>query len=112
MSPEQRSLATQRFQEFRSLPPEQKQMIRERWQKFRSLPPEQQSSVRENYRKFRDLPPQRRQMLRQRWNGATPAERQQMLQNLRERRMNRLQQQGGPQRGSMRPQERRFPRRP
>jgi len=27
--------------------------------------------------------------LRQRWNGATPAERQQMLQNMRERRLNR-----------------------
>ena len=103
MSTQQKDLASQRFQKFRTLPPEQKQTVRERWQKFRSLSPDQQSSVRDNFRKFRALPQQQRQMLRQRWNGATPAERQQMLQNMRERRMNRLQQGG-------RAQERQAPR--
>ncbi len=90
MSPQQQGMATQRFQHFRALPPEQKQMVRERWQKFRALPPEQQSSIRDNFRKFRNLPPDRRRMLRERWRSATPAQRQHMLQNMREQRMKRL----------------------
>jgi TRAP-type C4-dicarboxylate transport system substrate-binding protein len=47
--------------------------------------------VRQNYRRFQELPPDRRQLLRQRWRNATPAQRQEMLQQLRDHRMQRMQ---------------------
>jgi len=45
--------------------------------------------VRQNFRYFSRLPPQQRAQLRQRWLGATPQQRQQMLQHQREQRLQR-----------------------
>jgi hypothetical protein len=50
------------------------------------LPPEEQDNVRDSFRKFKNLPPERRKLLRERWNNATPAERQRMLDRMREQR--------------------------
>jgi hypothetical protein len=36
--------------------------------------------VRAAFQRFRQLPPERRRQLRQRWNNATPEQRQQQLQ--------------------------------
>jgi Protein of unknown function (DUF3106) len=103
MTPEQRGAARQRFQRWQALPPAERQQLRQRWEQFRSLPPDRQRAVRENFRKFQSLPPQRRQALRQRWQAATPAERQQMLQQARQRAFERQQMRPQPQ--QMRPQE-------
>jgi hypothetical protein len=85
MTPEQRGQAQKRFQQWHSLPPEQRSALRDRWNRFQSLPPDQQAAVRQNFHRFRQLPPERRQMLRQRWQSASPAERQMMIQRARER---------------------------
>ena len=87
MTPEQRGQAQQRFQRWHSLPPDQRRVLRDRWQRFQSLPPNEQGAVRQNFRRYQQLPPERRQMLRQRWLNASPAERQQMIQRARERRI-------------------------
>jgi len=69
---------------------DQQQALRQRWEKFKSLPPNEQSAVRQNFHRFQQLPPQRRNELRERWHNASPAQRQQMLQQSRERRMQRM----------------------
>jgi len=91
MTPDQRVAARDRFRRWQALPPEQRQLLRQRWQQFRSLPPDRQRAVRENFRKFESLPLQRRQALRQRWQAASPAERQQLLQQARQRSFERQQ---------------------
>ena len=83
MSEGQRDQARERFSRWRELPPEQRQALRSRWQKFQALPPNEQAKVRENYRRFQQLPPERRQMLRQQWRNATPAQRQQWVDQAR-----------------------------
>jgi len=88
-------LARQRFQTWRALPPDQRRVLRERWEKFKSLPPDEQAVVRQNFRKFQQLPPERRKALRERWRNATPAERKQMLQHIRERQLQRAQRRPG-----------------
>jgi hypothetical protein len=40
--------------------------------------------VRENFRRFQQLSPERREALREQWRRATPAQRQQWLQRMRE----------------------------
>jgi TRAP-type C4-dicarboxylate transport system substrate-binding protein len=52
-------------------------------ERFRSLPPEQQNAVRENFHRFQSLPPEQRRNLRQRWQNASPAERQKMIARAR-----------------------------
>jgi Protein of unknown function (DUF3106) len=86
MSPDQKRDARNRFQRWNDLPPDRRREVRNRWQKFRELPPNEQQAVRENFRKFKNLPPERRRALRERWQKATPAERQHMLQRMREQR--------------------------
>src|SRR5215472_5135081 len=85
MSDAERGQARDRFERFRTLPPEQRQALRQRWQHFQSLPPSQQAAIRENYRRFQQLTPERRQELREQWRAATPAQRQQWLQQSRGR---------------------------
>jgi hypothetical protein len=85
MSPQERQGAQTRFAQWRSLSPQQQSLIRERWQQFRSLPPEQQRAVRESFRSVRALPAERREALREQWRAASPQERAQMMQRLRER---------------------------
>jgi hypothetical protein len=63
------------------------------------LPPDQQAAVRQNFHRFRQLPPERRQMLRQRWQSASPAERQMMIQRARERQMRNMEMRGAGPRG-------------
>jgi len=89
MSPEQRSSAKERFERWRDLPPEDRRQLRDRWEKFRALPPEQQEHVRDNFRRFRNIPPERRRELRERWENATPDERERMLDRLRQQREQR-----------------------
>jgi Protein of unknown function (DUF3106) len=91
MSAEQRGQAQQRFQRWQSLPPEQRRVLRDRWEKFQSLPPEQRAAVRQNFRRFQQLPPEKRQTLREQWRNASPAERQRMVQQVREQRTRRMQ---------------------
>ncbi len=90
MSTQQKDMARERFQKWRALPPEQRSALRERWERFRSLPPEQQAAVRQSFRRFQQLPPERRQMLREQWRNASPAERQSMVERMRERRRERM----------------------
>src|SRR5256886_13557988 len=85
MSAEQRDKARERFSHWQSLPPDQRHALRSRWQKFQSLPPNEQARVRENFHKFQQLPPAQRQMLREQWHKASPAERQHMVEQARER---------------------------
>jgi len=42
--------------------------------------------VRDNFRRFQTLSPEQRSSLRQRWQNATPAERQKMIARARARR--------------------------
>jgi hypothetical protein len=65
-------------------------MLRERLENFRALPPDEQNIVRDNFHRFQSLPPQRRAMLRERWQNATPAERQKMIARVRARRAHPL----------------------
>jgi hypothetical protein len=85
MSETERQQARDRFARFRALPPEQRQALRQRWQHFQSLPPGQQAALRENFRRFQQLPPERREELRDQWRRATPAQREQWLQNARDK---------------------------
>jgi TRAP-type C4-dicarboxylate transport system substrate-binding protein len=39
--------------------------------------------MRENFHRFQQLPPEQRRNLRQRWQAATPAERQRMIARAR-----------------------------
>src|SRR5579872_1819083 len=96
MSPEQRGQAQKRYQQFQALPPQQRRDLRDRWEKFQSLPPNEQAAVRQNFHRFQDLPPERRQMLRQRWKNASPAERKQMVQHVREQRSRRMEMRAPP----------------
>lgn len=89
MTPEQRSSARERFQSWQRLPPEQRAQIRRRWQQFQRLTPEQRAEIRQNVNAFSRLPPAQRMQLRQRWLNATPAERQSMLQRMRQQRGSR-----------------------
>jgi len=86
MSTNQRAQARERFNQWQQLPPQRRQMLRKRWEDFRAQSPAQQQAARDNLRKFKSLPKQRRQQLRERWQSATPAERQDMIQRLRQRR--------------------------
>ncbi len=92
-APEQRSSARTLPGVAASLPPQQRATMRRRWQQFQRLTPEQRQQIRQNLNAFARLPPEQRLQLRQRWLNATPVERQQMLQNLRQRptRQQRLQ---------------------
>ncbi len=87
MSQDQRTQARQRFNQWQQLPPQRRDQLRQRWEEFRSQPPARQQAARENFRKFQQLPQQRRQQLRERWQNATPAQRHDMIERARERRM-------------------------
>jgi hypothetical protein len=89
MSPDQRAMARQRFQQWRQLTPQQRQTLRRRWQQFRSLPPQQQQAIRRSYREFQRLPPGQRSLLRHQWQSATPAQRQLMIQHANQMRSQR-----------------------
>ena len=52
---------------------------------YRELPPDQQAQVRENYHRYKKLTPEQRQKLRERWQNASPEERQRMLERRRKR---------------------------
>ena len=84
MTPEQRGSARDRFQAWQRLPPFQRALIRRRWQQFQRLNPQQRAEIRQNLNTFSRLPPAERMQLRQRWLNATPAERQSMLQRMRQ----------------------------
>jgi hypothetical protein len=99
MTAEQRSNARARFQAWQQLPPQQRALIRRRWQQFQQLTPQQRQEIRQNLSAFARLPPAQRMQLRQRWLNATPAQRQSMLEGLRLRRQQRLQQAPPPFRG-------------
>jgi hypothetical protein len=86
MSDQQRSSARQRFQAWQRLPPGQRALIRQRWQQFQRLNPQQRAAIRQNYNTFSRLPPAERMQLRQRWLNASPAERQSMLERMRQQR--------------------------
>jgi TRAP-type C4-dicarboxylate transport system substrate-binding protein len=94
MTPDQRGQAQQRFQRWQSLPPDQRRVLRDRWERFQSLPPDQRAAVRQNFRRFQQIPPEKRQMLREQWRNASPAERQRMVQQVREQRSRRMQMHG------------------
>ena len=68
--------AQERYSRWKELTPEQQELARKRWHKYRELPPEQQERVREDYHRFKKLTPEQRQRLRERWQNATPEERQ------------------------------------
>jgi len=61
-------------------------MLRDRLEKFRALPPDEQKIVRDNFHRFQSLPPEQRRTLRERWQNASPAERQRMVARVRARR--------------------------
>jgi hypothetical protein len=86
MDTEHRAQARERFQTWQSLPEERRELIRRRWERFQQLDPEAQELIRQNFRAFARLPPWKRQQLRRRWLAATPAERERMLNRMRERR--------------------------
>jgi acyl-CoA reductase-like NAD-dependent aldehyde dehydrogenase len=86
MTPQQRSSARDRFQSWQRLPPGQRALIRQRWQQFQRLNPQQRAAIRQNFNTFSRLPPAERMQLRQRWLNASPAERQSMLERMRQQR--------------------------
>ena len=85
MSPEQRERARARHSRWQELTPEQRELARQRWHRFRELSPEQQQRVRDGYRNFKKLTPEQRRQLRERWQRATPEERQRWLERRRAR---------------------------
>jgi hypothetical protein len=95
MTPEQREQARTRFDRWKDLTPEQRELARKRWHRYRELSPEQQQRVRDGYGKFKKLPPEQRRRLRERWENATPEQRQKWLERRRAR-----QQQHPPRDGS------------
>jgi hypothetical protein len=56
-------------------------------EKFRALSPDEQNIVRDNFHRFQNLPAEQRRSLRERWQSATPAERQKMIARVRARRV-------------------------
>jgi hypothetical protein len=83
MTPQERSDARARVQAWQSMPASQRERVRQRWEQFQHMTPEQQRAVQQNYRAFGRLPQQERSQLRQQWLHASPAQRQQMLQQQR-----------------------------
>ena len=86
MTPDQQEHARARFQRWQQLSPEQQALARQRWQRFRELTPEQQQRVREGYKKLKNLTPEQRRQLRERWQNATPEQRQRWLERRRQMR--------------------------
>ena len=89
MSPAQRRQAQQRFRKWRRLTPQRRALLRRRWRQFRALPAPQRAAIRRSFRQFERLPAWRRQRLRQRWENATPAQRQLMIAHMRQRMLQR-----------------------
>src|SRR4051812_6951939 len=96
LRPEEQKILSRYGEKWNTLPPEQQQRplvgaprwqakTRQRWHRFRELTPEQQQRVREGYRGYRKLTPEQRQRMRERWQNATPEQRQKWLEKRRER---------------------------
>ena len=85
MTPEQRERAQGRYSRWQELTPEQRELARQRWHRYRELTPEQQQRVRDGYHNFKKLTPEQRRRLRERWQNATPEERQRWLERRRAR---------------------------
>lgn len=83
MSLAQRRQAQQRFRKWRQLTPQRRALLRRRWRQFRALPASQRAAIRRSFQQFERLPAWRRQQLRQRWERATPAQRQMMIATMR-----------------------------
>ena len=82
-----------RFARWQGLSDGDRERVRQRWRRFNDLPPEQQDEVRAAYRKFQQLSPERKRQLRNAWDRASPAQRREMLERMRERqRLRRLRQ--------------------
>ena len=85
MTPAERHQAQRRFAQWRRMSPQQRARLRRRWLRFQALPPARRAAIRRSFRAFERLPAWRRRMLRERWRKATPAERQRMIERLRQR---------------------------
>ena len=84
MSLAQQQQAQQRFRKWRRLTPQRRALLRRRWRQFRALPALQRAAIRRSFHQFERLPEWRRRRLRQRWEGATPAQRQMMIAHMRQ----------------------------
>lgn len=85
MTPEQRQHAQERFARWKDLTPEQRDHARRAWRRYQDLGPDQKARVRDGYHRFKKLSPEQRRRLRERWENATPEERQKWLERRRQR---------------------------
>ena len=67
------------------------ELARKRWHRYQQLAPDQKKRVRDNYHRFKNLTPEKRRRLRERWQNASPEERQRMLERRRARQERRQQ---------------------
>ena len=77
--------AQARYSRWKELTPEQKNQARRAWRRYQQLSPDQQARVRDGYHRFKKLSPEQRRRLRERWQNATPEERQRWLERRRAR---------------------------
>jgi len=84
MSSAQRRQAQRRFRTWRRLTPQRRALLRRRWRQFRALPASERAAIRRSFHQFERLPAWQRRRLRQRWESATPAQRQMMIAHMRQ----------------------------
>lgn len=85
LTPAQRRKARQRFAKWRQMSPKQRALLRSRWRQFQALPARQRAAIRSSFHAFERLPNGQRRQLRRRWRKATPAQRQRMIERVRQR---------------------------
>lgn len=89
MRDDERTNAQARFRDWQSLPADRREFIRQRWEYFQSLDPDQQEKIRASFKAYQQLPAAKRAQLRQEWLKADRAKRARMLQQSRQRRLER-----------------------
>src|SRR3984885_7891641 len=90
LSQDQQRLLSRLSGQWEQLTPQRQQALASGSQRWLGMSPVQRTQARQRFGKFQQLPQQRRQQLRQRWQNATPAQRQNMVQRARQRRAERV----------------------
>jgi hypothetical protein len=86
LSPEEKTMLKERYQEWESLPESEKEMLRRRMEKYKRLPPQERERFRQRHRQLQKLPPDERYRIREKlrkWDSLSPEEQEQIRQRFR-----------------------------
>ena len=89
LSQDQQRLLSRLSGQWEQLTPQRQQALASGSQRWLGMSPDQRTQARQRFGQWQQLPQQRRQQLRQRWQSATPAQRQNMVERAREHRVER-----------------------